>query len=113
MSNTINAIETLIEDVESFGKTTLELAKLKAIAQYADTASTLVSHVVIIAIAGVFTTMISVAIALCIGDFLGKASYGFFCVAFFYAFVMMLLYIFKKQWLKTPVSNAIISKIQA
>ncbi len=112
MSNTINAIEALIEDVENFGETTLELAKLKAIAQYADTASSLVTHVVIIATASVFVFMLSIALALCIGDVLGKASYGFFCVALFYAFVMLLLYIFKKKWLKTPVSNAIISQIQ-
>lgn len=112
MSNTTNAIETLIEDFESFGKTTLELAKLKAIAKYADTASTLITNLVIIVITSLFIIMLSIALALWIGDFLGKASYGFFCIALFYAFVMLLLYIFKKQWLKTPVSNALISQIQ-
>ncbi len=111
MSDQSSPIEVLFEDFEAFGKTTLELAKLKAVAKYADMASNLVMRLVIIAVICLFILIISVAFALWIGDLLGKSYYGFFCIGFFYAFVILMLWIFKTKWLKTPVSNLIIIQL--
>jgi len=42
---------------------------------------------------------------------MGNISYGFFMVGGFYAIVGLLMYVFRKQWIKSPVSNLIIDKI--
>lgn len=111
MSNNATPIELLLEDAADYGKTTLELVKLQAVATYADVVSTLVMRLVIIVVVAMFTLIVSVGFALWIGVALGNIYGGFFIVGLFYATVILLLYIFKYQWLKIPVSNNIILQL--
>jgi len=80
-----NLIESLIEKGEQYGKTTLELIKLKTIDKSADVASTLVSWVIVIVLIVLFFFIINIGLALWIGELLGKSYYGFFVIAGFYA----------------------------
>jgi phosphoglycerol transferase MdoB-like AlkP superfamily enzyme len=111
MSDNATPVELLLQNAEDYGKTTLELVKLQAVATYADVASTLVMRLIIIAVVALCTLMVSVGFALWIGMLVGAVYGGFFIVGLFYAVVILLLYIFKYQWLKTPVSNNIILQL--
>jgi hypothetical protein len=62
-------------------------------------------------VGAVFTLVINIGIAMWLGELLGKPYYGFFVVAIFYAVVMALLFIFRHEWIKTPVSNSIITQM--
>lgn len=104
-------IESLIERGEQYGKTTLELIKLKTLDKSADVASDLVSWLIIVIFATLFFLILNIGIALWIGDLLGKPYYGFFIVAGFYAILALVFAIFRKQLVKKPVNNSIITQV--
>jgi len=104
-------IEPLLLKAETYGKTSLELIKLKTIDKTSDIISTAVSRGSVVLVLSIFSVMINIAIALWLGDIFGKSYYGFFCVAGFYAVCGLVLYFFAHTWIKKRVSNSIISQI--
>jgi len=111
MNDIATPIETLFERAEDYSKTSLELFKLTTIGKSADVVSSLAVQFVFFMIASLFTLVINIGIAMWLGELLGKPYYGFFVVAIFYVVVMALLYIFRHEWIKTPVSNSIITQM--
>jgi hypothetical protein len=107
----VTPIETLFERAENYSKTSLELLKLSAVEKSADVASSFTVRLVIIMVVALFTLVTNIGVALWIGEGMGKSYYGFFAVAIFYAIVAVLLYVFRHEWIKTPVSNSIISQL--
>ena len=104
-------IETLFEKAEDYSKTSLELLKLSAIDKSADVFSSLAVQFSIVIVGALFSLVINIGVAIWLGELLGKPYYGFFVVAIFYALVMGLLFIFRQEWIKTPVSNSIITQM--
>lgn len=104
-------IESLIEKGEQYGKTTLELLKLKTLDKSADVAANLVSWLVVGVFAVLFFLILNIGIALWLGELLGKSYYGFFVVAGFYALLALIFGIFRKQLVKNPVNNSIITQV--
>lgn len=111
MEEKILYIEPLLIKAETYGKTSYELIKLKAVDKTSDVLSTAVSRGVVILILSIFIVMINIAIALWLGDLLGKSYYGFFCVAGFYAILGFILYFYMHAWIKQRVNNSIISQM--
>lgn len=111
MSNIATPIETLFEKAENYSKTSLELLKLTAIDKSADAASSLAVRLVIFMVIAIFTLVANIGAALWLGEQLGKSYYGFFAVAIFYLIVAILLYLFRNEWIKTPISNSIIASM--
>jgi hypothetical protein len=104
-------IEKLIEKGEDYGKTTLELMKLKTIDKSSDMISNLISWLIVILVAILFFTLLNIAIALWLGGIMGQPSYGFFAVSGFYAFLTLVFLIFRKQLIKKPVNNSIVKQL--
>jgi len=104
-------IEKLVEKGEEYGKTTLELVKLKTIDKSSDLVSTLVSWLFVILFAVMFFTLLNIAIAFWLGEILYNTSYGFFIVAGFYALLTLVFLIFRKQLVKKPVNNSIVKQL--
>lgn len=104
-------IESLIDRTEQYGKTTLELLKLKTLDKSADVASNFVSWLVVILIALLFFLFLNIGAALWVGGLLGNSYYGFFVVACFYAFLLIVFGIFRKVLLKKPVNNSIVKQV--
>ncbi len=100
----------LLEKAESFGKTTIDLIKLKAVDKLSKIASNIIYGVLIALFAFFFLMIFNMALAFWLGDMLGNTYMGFFVVAAFYVLLVILLLIFKKQLIKTPITNAIITK---
>jgi hypothetical protein len=110
MKNSATTIEKLIEKAEVYSKTTLELCKYNAIYKAADVFSSLAIKIVITIVVVLFSLMINIGLALWIGEALGSSYYGFFVVAAFYLALALIIYGFRNQWIKNPVSNFIISQ---
>lgn len=104
-------IETLIEKGEQYGKTTLELIKLKTLDKSADVVSNMVSWAIVIVFAVLFFLILNIGIALWVGELLGKSYYGFFAVSGFYAILALVFGIFRKKFVKTPLNNSIITQV--
>ena len=110
-NNSPTSIEMLFEKAESYGKTTIELAKLNVIDKSAKVVSSLATQMALGAVVAMFVLMANIGIALYLGELLGKTYYGFFVSAGFHLLVAALLYVFRNQWIKEPVSNAVISQM--
>jgi len=95
MEDQENLIESLIEKGEQYGKTTIELLKLKTLDKSADVASTLISWAIVIVFAVLFFLIFNIGVALWIGELMGKSYYGFFVVAGFYAILAFVFTIFR------------------
>ena len=104
-------IESLIEKGEQYGKTTLELLKLKTLDKSADVVSNLVSWLIVFIFAVLFFLILNIGVALWLGELLGKSYYGFFVVSGFYAILALIFGIFRKQIVKNPVNNSIIEQV--
>jgi hypothetical protein len=107
----ISNIDSLISKAGDFVETKTTLWKLKAVDKTSDVVSDAASSIMITLFIGFFIITLSIGIALYIGEQMGKNYYGFFIVAGFYGITGLLIYLFRKNLIKMPVSNFIIHKI--
>lgn len=105
-----NFIEPLLERAEQFSKTSFELLKLKSIDKTADVGSSLTSRFLLVIVLSLFALTLNIAIALWLGDLLGKNYYGFLVVAAFYGLIGIVLY-FTHPLIKARVNNSIIKQM--
>lgn len=110
MQSKTSLIEPLLERVEEFGKTSFELLKLKSVDKTADLSAILISRLFLIIVLSIFVLTLNIALALWIGDLLGKDYYGFLIVASFYGLIGIVLYFFHPL-IKASTKNFIITQM--
>lgn len=103
-------IESLLERVETYGKTTYELSKLQALETITTIVTSLASRLGVIAMISMFMLIFNIGIALLLGDMLSNAYYGFFIVSAFYLLAAIVFHFFLHKWIKKPVSDLIITQ---
>ena len=101
-------INSVIDKAEQFGKTSLELIKLKTVDKTADIASSTLSWLIIIIFGLLFFSFLNIGIALWIGSLLGKNFLGFLIVSGFYGILFLIFLAFRKTLLKKPVNDSIV-----
>lgn len=102
-----NSVEKLIHRVEDYCTTSFELFKLKAVKKLAEGISMVAAQVVTLVLGSLAVFVLSIGLALWVGELLGKLYYGFFAVGGFYAVVGILFYNFGSSWIKVPLSNTL------
>jgi len=110
METPADSIESLFERAETYGRTTFELSKLKLLETTNIVVTSLIARLSTILMVAMFSFVLSIAVALWLGDILGKAHYGFFIVAGFYLLAGLVLHFFLHRWVKTPISELIIKQ---
>ena len=108
MEHRASFIDPLFQKAEQYGKTTIEIIKLKSIDKAASYVSSMVSRMFVVLCGFMFLLVVNIGLSLWIGDLLGKVWYGFFCVAAFYAVLGFVLYFFFHEWIKRRVSKSIL-----
>lgn len=98
-------IEVLLERVEAYIKTTLELSKLKALETASFTLTTVISRLIVFFVLALFIVFLSIGVALFLGDLLDKTYYGFFIVAAFYLVAGTIFYFSLDKWIEKPISD--------
>jgi membrane protein implicated in regulation of membrane protease activity len=111
MTDNAVPIATLLELAKDYSNSTLELFKLSVIDKSADVVSSLVSRLAIFLTVALSLLIINIGIALWVGKLLGDSFYGFLVIGGFYAILSVLLYVYRHQWIKIPVSNSIIKQM--
>ncbi|HXB28770.1 MAG TPA: hypothetical protein VNW49_03075 [Puia sp.] len=109
--NSQDSIKTLIDKSKDYLETKIELTKLKTIDKSADILSAVVVIVSMIFIGSLVIILISIGLSLYLGRLLGAYHYGFFVMGGFYALVLLLIFIQREKWIKTPISNGLINKM--
>jgi len=104
-----NQFETLLERAEEYSNTTIKLYKHKAIETSAEVVSTSVSKLTFIVIFAIAAFILSIGIAMWLGELAGKMYYGFFIVAGIYTIVGFVFYL-RRQAIKQRVGDSFVSK---
>lgn len=110
MNDKIILIEMLFEKAEQYAKTTLALYKLKVIDKATDIFASMVTRIVIFMFLTIFFVLMTVGLALYLGDLLGKNYYGFFAVGAFYLLISLVFYLFRKS-LEAMFNDYLINQI--
>ena len=111
MEDNPKIIEELLGKVTEYGKTEIQLAKLKVLDKTSDAVSTAVPHLVVIVLALIFLLFVNLGIAFWLGGILGNIYYGFFAVSGFYGIAALILHFFMHKWLKKHVGNYIVRNV--
>ena len=111
MENQTTPVESLIDSVKSYVETRIDLLRLKAIDKSSSFLSLLISMIVVILIGFISLMLLSVGIALLLGEWLGRSYYGFFIVAGLYLITGLVLYSSRDKLLKSPIANSMIKKL--
>lgn len=111
MEASSGSAELLFESLETYSKTTAELAKLKALEVLSKGIATLFAKIMVAVMALLFVVLLSIGAAMLLGDLLGKPYYGFFIVAGFYLIAGLLSHFFLYRWIEVPIGNTLINQI--
>jgi hypothetical protein len=111
MEDNTKLIESLLEKVTDYGKTTLELTKLKALEKTSDVVSSMLPRALICGLTVTFMLFISIGLAVWLGEILGKVYFGFFLVGAFYGLAGIVIHFFMHDWLKKMVRNNFIKQV--
>jgi len=111
MEDTTKSVETLIEKVTDYGKTSYELAKLKTLDKSSDVASSLIPHSIVFVFFASFMLFANFGLAFWLGEILGNTYYGFFVIAAFYVITGLVLHVFFHKRIKNLIWNSIIKQV--
>jgi len=101
----------LLERLESFIQTNIKLFQYKAIDKGTELGSSIISVVIMSVFFILGFILLSVALALLIGYWLGAGYYGFFIVAGLYFLIGLVVFLFRNSWIKTPLINFFSKKL--
>ena len=110
MENNENTIESLIDRAEKYGKTSIDLLKLKSVDKTGNLVSAFLSQTLLYIFLIFFIFILTVSAALWLGELLGKNYYGFLVVAGFYGLVTLILLIIRPS-IKKHFKNAVINHL--
>ena len=111
MEENTKILESLIESATEYGKTSIELVKLKALDKTTDIVSSLIPFSVVIILLITFLLFLNLGIALWLGEILGKPFYGFFAVAGFYILTGIIIHFFLNKWIKPIVGDFFVRRM--
>jgi len=111
MENNENMIEGLFDKASDYGKTSIELAKLKLLDKTSGVLGALVPHSIVLILIASFLIFLNLGLAFWLGAILGKIFYGFFVVAACDALAGLIVYFLLHNWLKKVASDYFIKSV--
>jgi len=91
MENTKAHIQPLLESSEEYIRNGIQLNKLRFLDVFAETAANGISRLLLILFISLFVFSTTIALALWLGEILGKNHYGFLLVAGLYALAALMV----------------------
>lgn len=111
MEDNAKLVESLLEKASEYGKTSIELIKLKALDKTLDAASSLIPHSIVLVLVAVFMLFLNIGLSFWLGEILGRIFYGFFAVAAFYGIAGIVLHFFMHKRLKKIVGDFLVKHV--
>jgi hypothetical protein len=105
MEDDARLLDSLLERASEYGKTSLEIVKLKALDRTAELISASVPLAIVIILIASFLLFINLGLAFWFGEMLGRTYYGFFVVSAFYIIVCLIVRFFLYNRIKKLVGN--------
>jgi hypothetical protein len=110
METNENPVNALLEGAEAYTKTSFELLKLRVASKVSDVFTMVIYHFFVVVILSFFLFGVSVAVALWLGELLGKVSLGFIAVGFFYGLLGAVLFLIRPG-VRTVIYNSVLGNI--
>ncbi|MEX0988508.1 MAG: hypothetical protein WD052_13600 [Bacteroidales bacterium] len=111
MENNVKMLESLIEKAEDYGKSGIELVKLKVVDKTSEIISSMIPYTVVFLLIASFLIFLNLGLAFWLGDILGKTYFGFFIVAAFYILTGSIFYLFFHKRIKSYICNSLINNM--
>lgn len=108
METKSSLVEPVLERVKEYGKTSLELFKLKSLDKTANILSILTSRLLLLLFGIIFLSTLNIALGLWLGELMGKLYYGFIVLTLVYGVVAVIIY-YKHPAIKAKVNDKIVS----
>lgn len=108
METNSSTVEGLLQKAEQYGRTSVELLKLRSLDKVTEAASSLISRFVLAIVLSLFILTLNMALALWLGEVLGKHYFGFLVVAGFYGLFAIVLVLIH-PWIKARLGDSIIN----
>ncbi len=108
---TNNMFEALVDRTTDYIETRAELIKLKAQKKSAELASSIFATFFVVIILSFFFILLNIGLALWIGSYFERNYFGFFILAGLYLFISLVVFMCRKSFIKEPLANFIIKKI--
>lgn len=105
-----NSLESFFDKTQSYAQISIELTKLKGLNATTNVITVILARLCVFIVALLFFVIVSIGIALWLGELLGELYYGFFIVAGFYLLIGLIFYFFLQKWIEKPFGNLIVSK---
>jgi cytochrome c biogenesis protein CcdA len=102
---------SMLNETRNYVETRIDLVQYKTIDKTSRVAGSLLSSIILVAAGFLVMLIIGFGLALLIGERLGKPYYGFFVIGGIFLIFALLLYGFRREWMKTPITNHIIRNI--
>jgi hypothetical protein len=110
-NNVSTMLESLFVKAEDFGKTSIELVKLKTVDKTSEIVSSFIPYSVVFVLIASFMIFLNLGLAYWLGDMLGKTYFGFFVVAAFYIVAGCIFYLFFHKRIKKHICNSLIQQM--
>ncbi len=111
MDDKTKLLELLLERATEYGKTSLELAKLKTLEKTSNVISSLIPHSVAFILFASFMLFVNLGLAFWMGEILGNIFLGFFVIAGFYGIAALVIYFLMHKWLKKRIYEYFIKQL--
>lgn len=108
MEEKLTLLEPLLEKIEAYTISSLELYKYKALDKFAHIFAKIVFNLIMLFFLTMFLIMVNIGLALWLGTLLENTCYGFISVASFYGLIGGILYVFFRKTIKDKINVSII-----
>jgi hypothetical protein len=109
----LNKVEKLAGHIKEYAETRFDLIVLNVQDKITDILSSVVSSIIGTILTLFVLLFVSLGVALWLGEYFHSAFIGFFCIAGFYLVVAILVILNRKKWIKIPMINGLIKKMNA
>lgn len=110
MEENAKLFESILERATEYGKTSIEIVKLKALDKTSNVSSKLVAHYIVICFIASFLLFLSLGLVFWLSEFLGKIYFAFYVLAAFYGIIGIVIHFFMHKKLKRSIKDYIIKE---
>ncbi len=107
----LTKVETLIGYVKEYAETKFDLVVLNIQDKVTDIVASTVSSLIATILIVFIVLFASIGCALWLGNYFQNSFMGFFCISGFYLVVALIVILNRSKWIKSPLINALIKKI--
>ena len=106
-----NNVERLLKHAEEYAETRFDLAVLNVQEKTGNVLSSVASGFLLTVFSLFVILFASIGGAWMLGEHFHDPSIGFFSIAGFYLVIAVLIYVNREKWIRLPIMNALIRKI--